>query len=875
MTYEPAKTTAVRSRRAINWRRIGLIAGGVVLAGAVSGFALVAFLTRDLPDAKWLKSYEPPVTSRVHAGDGRLIAEFAREHRVFVPYEELPPHLVEAFVSAEDKNFFNHWGIDLLGMMRGGGNILKSALAGDISLQSGSTITQQVAKNMLLTSDQTIERKVREVFLSLKMEGAPFFGTRILSKERIMELYLNEIFLGNRSFGVAAATLNYFNKSLADLTIAEAALLASLPQAPSRYDPARNPEVAFNRRNWVIGRMQTNGYITNEEAEAAQAEPIQTVRRFAGAEFEASNYFVEELRRSLLVRLEQQTAAADPKLTEEEVRKAAEEKLYNGGLSIRSTLDTRLQLAAQSALRRGLEAYDRRQGWRGPVARIDSELTGEALTVAFKDVERPRGSQAEWKLARVTASSGERVNIQFQDGIEGRLAAEDAVWARDRYKGPKDQPKGLKVGDVVLASRVAAEEPVDDAAALARTAGDKETKGNTYRLNQIPEAEGALVAMDPHTGRVLAMAGGYSFNKSQFNRATQAQRQPGSSFKPFVYAAALELGATPSTLVLDAPFVNCDPTQPECWRPQNYSEEFYGPSTLRLGIEKSRNVMTVRLVTEIGMQPVVEIARRFGIYDNLQPYLAMSLGSGETTLMKVTSAYAMLVNGGKQITPSLYDRLQNRYGETIDRRDERACNGCSVSWKQAGALPPMVPDVRKQIMDPVVAYQSVSMLEGVVKRGTAQRVAAVGKPLAGKTGTTNDYLDAWMVGFSPDLVAGIWVGFDTPRTLGRGESGGRVATPIFRDFMAEALKDAPDTPFRIPSGVRLVEIDARSGQLANADTAVRILEAFRPGTEPRLGFEQDGGDFSISGTGLEPEGPAPQPGQPTPTPSDEGLSPVY
>ena len=808
------------------FRRLAIavvLIGGLGAAGAV-GYALYA--TRDLPDSDWLRDYEPPVTSRVHAGDGRLIAEFAREHRVFVPYEAIPDHVIAAFLSAEDRKFFEHGGIDLQGMARGAVRIFQSVLEGDPSLQSGSTITQQVAKNMLLTSDQTIDRKLREIRLAFRIEDA-------LPKERILELYMNEIFLGNRSYGVAAAALNYFNKPLSDLTLSEAALLAALPQRPSAYNPARFPNAALNRRNWVLNRMAANGYISEAEAEAASADLIETVRRFGGDEYVASSYFVETLRRQLLNDIAADIRNDPKRLAEavdaygdterDAVAAAAEAALYNGGLSIRSTLDTDLQLYAQNALRRGLEAYDRTVGWRGAVTRID---VSEGWADALAEVERPAGAGEDWRLARIASIAEERAVLGFADGSAGALPKAELQWSSRAVEGTSTAHP-LKVGDVVM---------------VAPTNED-----GAWRLKQIPLVEGAFVALDPHTGRVLAMAGGYDFARSQFNRATQARRQPGSLFKPFVYAAALDHGYTPSSLILDAPFIDCEEGQDECYRPQNYAEDFQGLATLRRGLELSRNVMTVRLVNELGPQVVSDYAEAIGVYDDLPPYLSMSLGAGESTLLRMASAYALLANGGKKIEPYIYDRLQNRRGETIRKVDQRACEGCSEAWME-GLAPPVLPDVREQRMNPVTAYQITTMLEGAVRRGTGTGAAVGSTPLAGKTGTTNEFRDAWFVGFSPDLVAGVFVGFDNPQSLGPRRSGGAVAAPIFRDFMEKALKGAPAIPFRIPSGVRLVEVDAETGRLPGPSTGRIIMEAYRPGTEPRLDFQQDNG-LGVFGVG--------------------------
>jgi penicillin-binding protein 1A len=689
-------------------------------------------------------------------------------------------------------------------------------------MTGGSTITQQVVKNMLVGSERSIDRKVREAVLAMRIENK-------LTKDEILELYMNEIYLGGRSYGVGAAALNYFGKSLGDLTLAECGLLAALPQAPGKVNPYENPEAAVNRRNWVIDRMVVNGYIEKAVAERAKSEPLTTVERLDTDENQASAYYVEELRREILA------LGEGGKLGGIESKKDAQEAFYEGGLSIRSTLDSNLQLIAQTALRAGLETYDRRHGWRGPLGNIKPTDEFEVQLTEFANAKdnKPKiaGAGNTWQLA-VVRSTRNGVRLGLADGKNGTLAPEDVKWAAP-YKGKGGS--GLIAGDVILVSR----DPAPDVTSQLITEYAAATKagGNTpWRLRQIPELQGALVAMDPHTGRVLAMAGGYSFQRSQYNRAIQAKRQPGSSFKPFVYAAALENGRTPSSRVLDAPYVSCDPARDEeegCYKPSNYTEKFYGLSTLRFGVETSKNAMTVRLANDLGLDKVSEIGERLGIYDKLPPYESMALGAGETTPMRMVTAYAGLVNGGKQVRPIMFDRIQNRYGETVFRTDARPCEGCAASWRD-GLQPPALPDERKQLMDPVTAYQMVSILQGAVEHnwGTVKTARSVGKPIAGKTGTTNNYVDAWTVGFSPDLVVTVWVGFDTPKNMGDNESGGRVAAPIFRDFMLAALKDRPALPFRIPSDVQLVEVDLYSGCLPSPASREIVLEAFKIDTAP-------------------------------------------
>lgn len=825
-------------RRFLTWtllRRVAIACFILAVVGIGVIVAVVAALSRDLPTVTALAGYEPPITSRVHAGDGTLIAEFANEHRVYVPYESIPEHVVQAFVSAEDKNFFRHDGLDYIGIVRAAFNSARNQVTGEGGLQGGSTITQQVVKNMLLTNDQNIVRKIREAVLARRVE-------RAFSKEEILELYLNEIYLGFRSYGVGSASLNYFNKSLTELTLSEAAILASLAKAPSSVNPYSRPDRLLARRNYVIGRMVEDGYITQAEADEAIAQPLTTTRRLRGEEYEAAIYFVQELRRDL-------------------IQTYGEETLEQGGLSIRTTIDTDLQLAAQRALRDGLVTYDRRQGFRGPLASIElnSDAIGELAGFGM-----PSG-HGSWEAALVTSLNADgTASLRLADNSEIRLFAEDVTWAAETFDRDSGG-SGLSAGDIILVQVRREPMELSEEELRAYEAEDRRTpaRGSAAAviealtvpvgqaaLRQIPNVEGAIVALDPHTGRVLAMSGGFSFYRSAFNRVTQAQRQVGSAFKPFVYAAALENGYTPASLVLDAPFVDYDVSSDDFWSPGNYAEgRFYGLSTLRLGLEKSRNLMTVRLAQDIGMETVSELAGRMGVYDDLDPFLAMSLGAGETTMMRMAIGYAAFVNGGHDIDPTLLDRVQDRHGNTLYVNDPRDCSQCNAeNWD--GGEPPRLADPRPQVLDPVVAYQVVHMLEGVVERGTGAHSRRVGRPLAGKTGTTNDYKDALFFGFSPDLVVGIWVGFDEPRPLGANEGGGSVASPIFTQFMTEALEGEPILPFRIPPGVRLVQIDARTGDLPGPGTDEIILEAFRPGTEPGVVFDDDSNyDIFNSGNG--------------------------
>lgn len=781
-----------------------LFAVGAVLAiiGAGLGVWGLYHYGRGLPDYRELAQYKPPTVTRVHAGDGRLLEEYATQRRVYVPVDAIPQRVKDAFLAAEDKHFYQHFGINPLALARAVVTNIRNIGTGR-RLIGASTITQQVAKNFLLTNETSLKRKIKEAILSLRIE-------RAFSKDHILDLYVNEIFLGNRSYGVAAAALNYFNKSLDELTIAESAYLAALPKAPNNYHPVRRYAAALERRNWVIGRMREDGRITAQEAALAIKEPLRMATR-TETERVTAPFFAEEVRRELQDLY-------------------GEQGLYEGGLSVHTTVDPRLQAIAQRVLRHGLERYDRRHGWRGSLQRID---LGQNWRKTLQDMPVPAGvstDESAWELAVVLETDSPKMTrIGLRGGGVGKIAMADLKWARpwrkDQKLGPRpDRPADvLRPGDVILV------------AALPDQSGPEKA----FTLRQIPQVNGGLVAMNPHTGRVLAMSGGFSFERSQFNRATQALRQPGSVIKPFIYLAALDNGYTPTSIVVDAPFALDQGVGLGKWKPKNYSKKFFGPTRMRVGVEKSRNLMTVRLAQDIGMDTVARIVRRFGIDPNIDPVLSMALGAGETTLLRMTTAYAQLVNGGKQITPSFIDRIQDRYGTTVYRHDQRPCPGCQPGlWD--GGPPPELPDQRAQLIDPVTAYQMTSILEGVVQRGTGRTIRELGKPLAGKTGTTNESRDAWFVGFSPDLTVGIYIGFDTPIPLGQGEGGARVAAPVFKDFMADALAGIPSIPFRVPPGVRLVRINTQTGLLARTGDKNVILEAFKPGTVPSAQSDESG-----------------------------------
>jgi penicillin-binding protein 1A len=790
---------------------LGLIAGaGVVYA--------IWYYSQDLPDYRQLADYTPKISTRVHAGDGQLIAEFATEKRLFVPIEAIPDHVKEAFISAEDQRFYVHHGVDPQAIARAVLTNMKNYLEGR-RMVGGSTITQQVAKNFLVGNERRLERKIREALIALRME-------RVFTKDQILELYLNEIFLGYGAYGVAAASLNYFDKSMDELTIAEAAYLAALPKGPGNYDPVRHHDAAKARRDWVIGRMQEEGYITAQDAADAVAEPLEVVPRRDDVPVNAA-YFVEEVRRELS-------------------QQFGDKQLYEGGLSVRTTVNPRFQRLADQALRDGLIKYDRRHGWRGPVAKLQA---GADWVDYLKKTDKPAGAR-DWQLAVVLKVGADKATIGLGDKETGVIPMSELTWARPwlpdqevgaEVKKPSDV---LSIGDVVLVEPVSESEPDEQGSTTSYPDG-------TYALRQIPNVDGGIVALDPHTGRVLAMSGGYDFARSEFNRATQARRQPGSAFKPFVYLTALENGFTPATVILDAPFVIRQPDGSK-WKPENYSRRLYGPSVMRLGIEKSRNLMTVRLAKAVGMGPIMDTAEKFGVMDDMRPELAMALGAGETTLLRLATGYAMLANGGKKITPAFIDRVQDRTGKTIYRHDKRPCEGCNVvAWN--GQQPPVIPDEREVVSDPVSTYQIISMLEGVINRGTGIRARRLGRPLAGKTGTTNDSQDTWFMGFSPDLVCGVYVGFDTPRTLGKGETGSSVALPIWIEFMEGALAGTSPTPFRVPEGIRMVLMNTETGLPARpGDARSKIVnEAFRRGTEPGL----NAGIVFLDGSDRDSEAP--------------------
>jgi penicillin-binding protein 1A len=794
-------------------------AGTIVFVVAIAGAAgMLWHYSKDLPDYSQLQDYEPPVMTRVHASDGSLVAEYAKERRLYIPIQAVPKPVINAFLAAEDKNFYEHGGLDFTGIARAGMLYLQN-LGSARRPQGASTITQQVAKNFLLTNELSFHRKIKEALLAMKIE-------RTYSKEKILELYLNEIYLGLGAYGIAAASLLYFDKSVHELTVAEAAYLAALPKAPTYLHPFRQRERAVERRNWVIDRMAELGFVPSDQAEAAKKQPLNVTQRPTGAQLFAAEYFAEEVRRYVYDNY-------------------GEKKLYEGGLSVRTTLDPKMQVAARKVLSDGLVKFDEGQGWRGPVSKID--ISGD-WGVKLADV-KALSDIAPWKLAVVLETSDQAARIGFQPGRElggsvvkerqvGNIALDGVKWAKpaagaNRFRVPTKVSQVLEPGDVIYVESLGKDNP-------------------SYRLRQIPEVSGAIVAMDPWTGRVLSLVGGFSYDQSQFNRATQALRQPGSAFKPLVYASALDNGYTPSTVVMDAPIEVDQGAGLGVWRPENYSGKFYGPQTLRFGLEQSRNVMTVRLAQDVGMPLIGEYSKRFGVYDDLPPYLSFALGAGETTVLKMTAAYSMFANGGKRIKPTLIDRIQDRYGRTVYKHDLRECRGCTAEkWNNQSE--PSLVDKREQVLDPMTAYQITSMMEGVVQRGTATVVREVGKPIAGKTGTTNEEKDAWFVGFSPDLAVGVYIGYDKPRHLGRGATGGHLAAPIVKDFMKVALADKPAVPFRVPAGIKLIRIDSKTGMRAGPGSEKVILEAFKPGTAPPDNYSVAGYTDAEARPGISPE----------------------
>jgi penicillin-binding protein 1A len=739
-------------------------------------FSTLWYFSTGLPDYKILANYKPPISSRVHSGEGQLIAEYALQKRLFIPYDSIPEKIIYSFLSAEDKNFFSHPGIDAKSITRAIIKNLKNYFS-EKRLEGASTITQQVAKNFLLTSEVSLKRKIKEAILAFRIE-------RAYSKQRIMELYLNQIYLGEGTYGVAAASLEYFDKSVNELGYEEAALLAALPKAPNKYNPYKSIERAKARRNIVLKNLYDNSYINNIEYKELKNKEIKTNKRKIEL-LEEANFYSEEVRRIV----------SDI---------YGYDDLYKGGLSIRTPLNSDYQIEAVKALREGLEEYDKRHGWRGPITNLDAIDWQNNIQEFIPD------RSLNWKLAKVINVDKLILKIEIENKEIGFIDFININWTRK-----KSFEDLLKLNDIIYVSKI---------------------KKNKWSLKQLPKINGAIVVMDPYTGRVLAMAGGFSFKLSEFNRATQAKRQPGSAFKPIVYAAALENGFTPSTLVLDAPFVIDQGEGLKTWKPENYGKKFYGPSTLRTGVEKSRNLMTVRVAQKVGFDQISQITKNFGIYNDVPELLSVSLGAAETTLAQLTNAYCSFVNGGKKVTPIFIDRIQDRRGKTISNADKRKCMGCKeISYLKDEI--PFIQNDREQIISPETAYQITSMLEGVIKRGTGRKLRNLNLILAGKTGTTNKNMDAWFLGFTSKLAIGVYVGFDVPKTLGKYETGAKAALPIFKKFVEKVVKKKDAFPFKVPQNISLVLIDVESGLQPSNKTKKIIYESFKTKDDIIVGFE--------------------------------------
>ena len=737
---------------------------------SIMGFTVIVGIlwhySNDLPDYKFLKNYKPPISSKLYSNDGQLLSEFSSEKRIFVPYNSIPTLVVNAFLSAEDKNFFKHPGVDAKGVLRATKNNIANLLSSR-RLEGASTITQQVAKNFLLSNEVSIDRKLKEAILAFRIE-------RALTKERILELYLNQIYLGEGSYGIASASLQYFDKPISELNYPEAALLAALPKAPSRYNPYKNVDLAKYRRNLVLKNLFDNKYLNKEEFQKFSEENINLKKR-KSVYLENSNYYVEDIRKLI-------------------VEKYGFDKVYKQGFTINTPLNLDLQEKATQSLRQGLIDFDKKKGWRKPLLnkKYNSNWSKNLEDYKLED-------SIGWKLSIVKKVNQFSVEIETVDKIEGIIEFSSIDWTKKNFKD------FLNVGDIIYAEKI---------------------KDNKYNLRQLPKVNGAILVMDPYSGRVLALSGGFSFKNSEFNRATQALRQPGSAFKPFVYALALENGYTPATLILDAPIVFDQGEDLKLWKPENYGKKFYGPSTLRTGVEKSRNLMTVRIAQNLGIEKIAKFAKELNIYENPEQLLSLSLGSSETTLLKLTSAYCSFVNGGKLIIPKFIDRIQDSEGNTIFNSENRECQGCDqISYVSENI--PKIKNNFKQVISKETAYQMTSILEGTVKRGTAKKLKDLNLDLAGKTGTTNKNTDTWFIGFSSNFVIGVYVGYDNPSSLGRYETGSRTAMPIFKNFVKNAIKKDNARPFKIPKGIKMLVVNSKTGERASYSDESIIIEAFK------------------------------------------------
>ena len=748
------------------FKNILIISISIVLLTSVLILGVLWTYSNDIPDYKFLKNYKPPVSSKVYSGEGELVADFSKEKRVFVPYSSIPKNVINAFLSAEDKNFFSHPGVDAKGVLRAVFNNISNIISSK-RLEGASTITQQVAKNFLLTNEISINRKIKEAILAFRIE-------RALSKERILELYLNQIYLGSGAYGVAAASLEYFDKSIKDLNYLEASLLAALPKAPSRYNPYRDIELAKFRRNLVLKNLFDNNYLTSEWYEKLKTKEI-ILSKNKKIYLEDSQYFIEDVRKNV-------------------IEKFTYDKVYKQGFNINTPINLEFQKIATNSLRNGLISYDQRKGWRGP-------LTSKIYNTNWnKDLKKFNLEKSiDWSLAIIKKISKFSAEIETEDKIQGVIEYKDISWTKKEFKNL------LKLGDIIYVKKIS----------------DKK-----FSLQQLPKINGGIVVMDPYTGRILALSGGFSFKKSEFNRATQANRQPGSAFKPFVYALALENNYTPTSLVLDAPLVLDQGDDLKMWKPENYGKKFYGPSTLRTGLEKSRNLMTVRIAQSLGLKKIVNFSKDLKIYENPEELLSISLGSAETTLLNLTSAYSAFVNGGNLIEPILIDRIQDSEGNTIYNNNMRQCIDCDqISYLSNDY--PKIKNNYKQIFSPATAYQMTSILEGVVQRGTGKKLRDLKLNIAGKTGTTNKNTDTWFIGFTSNLLVGVYVGSDNPSPLGKYETGSKTALPIFKDFIKQAVKKSDARPFKAAEDTIMMVVDPKTGQKAKFSSKNTIIEVFK------------------------------------------------
>jgi len=742
----------------------------------VSIIVILWTYSNKLPDYKFLKNYKPSVSSKLYSGGGELVSDFSSEKRVFVPYNTIPKKVIHAFLSAEDKNFFSHPGVDARGIIRAVFRNISNIIY-EKRLEGASTITQQVAKNFLLSNEVSLNRKIKEAILAFRIE-------RALSKERILELYLNQIYLGQGAYGIASASLEYFDKPISKLDYAEASLLAALPKAPSKYNPFKNIDLAKRRRDLVIKNLYDNSYIGYKKYKKLLNTKI-TLKKRKKIYLEDARYYVEDVRKFI-------------------VEKYGFDRVYKQGFNIKTPINLDIQTIATQSLRDGLIQYDKRKGWRGPL--LNKKDTNNWNNDLKKyHLEKSIG----WNLAIIKKKNKFFVEIETDQKIAGKIEYQDVSWTK------KELDKLFKVGDIVYVNKI---------------------KDNIFSLKQLPKANGGIVVMDPFTGRVIAMSGGFSFKRSEFNRATQATRQPGSAFKPFIYALALENNFTPSTLILDAPIVLDQGEDLKKWKPENYGKKFYGPSTLRTGLEKSRNLMTVRIAQELGIKKITTFSKQLKIYENPEELMSISLGSAETTLLKLTTAYCSFINGGKLIEPIFVDRIQDSEGNTIYNSEKRVCKKCNeISY--LGEEIPKITDNFPQIFSAETAYQVTSMLEGAIQRGTGRKLKDLNLDLAGKTGTTDENNDAWFVGFTSNLVVGVYVGFDEPKSLGRYETGSKTALPIFKAFIKNAVKKKDARPFKVAKNIKMMVIDLITGKKANFGSKKTIIEAFKKNRLENINFE--------------------------------------